>query len=114
MLDLMCDRFFWPHMAAQGKKHVEKCCPCLAFKARQHKAPLESIMATHSLELMHLNYLCLESGKGLEENVLVVTDLFTMYAQAYITKMQTAQMTAKTQWDKLIVHYGLLEKILAD
>ena len=47
MLDLMCDRFFWPHMAAQVKEHVGKCCPCLAFKARLPKAPLENIVATH-------------------------------------------------------------------
>ena len=71
-------------------------------------------MATHPLELVHLNYLCLEPGKGLEENVLVVTDHFIRYAHAYVTKTQTAQMTAKTLWDKFIVHYGLPEKILMD
>ena len=71
-------------------------------------------MATHPLEFVHLDYLCLEPGKGLEENVLVVTDHFTRYAQAYITKTQTTQMTAKTLWDKFIVHYGLPKKILSD
>ena len=71
-------------------------------------------MATHPLELVQLNYLCLEPGKSLEENVLVVTDHFTSYVQAYVTKTQTAQMTAKTLWDKFIVHYGLPEKILMD
>ena len=114
MLDLMCDRFFWPCMAAQAKEHVRKCCLCLAFKARQQKVPLENIMASHPLELVHLDYLCLEPGKGLEENVLVVTDHFTRYAQAYVTKTQTAQMTAKTLWDKFIVHCGLPKKILMD
>ena len=114
MLDLMCDWFFWPHMAAQAKEHVGKCHLCLAFKARQQKAPLKYIMATHPLELVHLDYLCLGPGKGLEENVLVITDHFTRYAQAYVTKTQTAQMTAKTLWDKFIVHYGLPKKILMD
>ena len=90
ILDLMCDRFFWPCMASQVKEHVGKCHPYLAFKARQQKAPLKNIVATHPLELVHLDYLCLEPGKGLEENVLVVTDHFTRYGQAYITKTQTA------------------------
>ena len=114
MLDLMHDRFFWPHMAAQAKEHIGKCCPCPAFKARQPKVPLENIMATHPLELVHLDYLCLEPGKGLEENVLVVTDHITKYAQVYVTRIQTTQMTAKTLWDKFIVHYGLPKKILMD
>ena len=39
MLDLKHDRFFWPCMAAQAKEHVGKCHMCLAFKARQPKAP---------------------------------------------------------------------------
>ena len=114
MLDLMCDRFFWPHMAAQVKEHIGKCHMCLAFKARQPKVPLENFMATHPLELVHLDYLCLEPGKGMEESVLVITDHFTRYAQAYVTKTQTAQMMVKTLWDKFIVHYGLPKKILTD
>ena len=114
MLDLMCAWFYWSCMAAQAKEHIGKCCLCLAFKAKQPKGPLENIMATHPLELVHLNYLCLEPGKGIEENVLVVTDHFTRYALAYLTRTQTAQTTARTQWDKFIVHYGLPEKILSD
>ena len=86
MLDLMHDRFFWPRMAVQAKEHIGKCCPCLAFKARQPKAPLKNIVATHPLELVHLDFLCLEPGKGQEENVLVITDHFTSYTQAYVTR----------------------------
>ena len=114
MLDLMRDRFFWPHMAVQAKEHIGKCCPCLAFKARQPKVPLENIVATDPLELVHLDFLCLEPGKGWEENVLVITDHFTRYAQAYVTRTQTAQTIAKTLWDKFIIHYGLPKKILTN
>ena len=85
MLDLMCDQFFWPHMAAQVKEHIDKCHTYLTFKAKQPKALLEYIVATHPLELVHLDYLCLEPGKGLEENVLVVTAHFTHHSQAYVT-----------------------------
>ena len=95
MLDSMCDRLLWPYMAAQVKEHVRKCHLCLAFKARQPKAPLKNIMATHPLELVHLDYLCLEPGKGWEENVLVVTNHFTRYTQAYVTRIQTAQRLPK-------------------
>ena len=114
MLDLMCDRFFWPCMAAQVKEHIGKCHPCLAFKARQQKCLLKTPWLLIPLEMVHLDYLCLEPGKGLEENVLVITDHFTRYTQAYVTRTQTAQIMAKTLWDKFIVHYGLPKKILTN
>ena len=101
-------------MVAQAKEHIDKCHSFFVFKAKQPKAPLENVVATHPLELVHLNYLCLEHGKGLEENVLVVTDHFTRFVQAYVTKTQTAQTTVRTLWDRFIVHYGLPEKILSD
>ena len=49
---------------------------------------MENVVATCPLELIHLNYLCLEPGKGKEENILVVTDHFTHYAQVYVTQSQ--------------------------
>ena len=45
---------------------------------------MENIVATYPLELVHIDYLCLEPGKSKEENVLVVMDHFTHYAQAYV------------------------------
>ena len=75
---------------------------------------MESIVPTHSLDLVHIDCLCLEPGKGKEENILVVTDHFTQYAQAYITWSQMAQTMAKVLWDNFIVHYGLPEKIPLD
>ena len=95
MLDLMHDHFFLPCMAAQAKKHIEKCHQCITFKAKQPRTPQENIVATHPLELVHLNYLCLEPGKREEENVLVVSDHFTQHTQAYVTQSQPALTRAK-------------------
>ena len=101
-------------MAVQVKEHVEKCPNCVIFKEKQQRASMESIVATHSLELVHINCLCLETGKGKEETVLVVTDHFTWYTQAYITQSQIAQTVVKVLWDNSVIHYRLLEKILLD
>ena len=48
------------------------------------------------------------------ENVLVVTDHFTRYAQAFPTKSQTAKVTAKVLWHNFICHYGFPEKFISD
>ena len=101
-------------MAVQANEYVVKCHQWIILKAKQQKAPMENIVATHHLELVHIDYLCLEPGKGKEENVLVVTGHFTWYAKAYVTQLQTAQTTAKVLWDNFIVHSRLPEKILLD
>ena len=101
-------------MAVQVKEHVKKCSQCVTLKVKQQKDPMESIVATHPLKLVHLDYLCLEPGKGREENILLVTNPFTWYAHAYITQLQMAQTMAKVLWDNFIVHYRLPENILLD
>ena len=45
-------------------------------------APLQPILVSQSLELVHLDYLTLEPSKGNIENVLVITNHFTRYALA--------------------------------
>ena len=76
--------------------------------------PLKPLSTSRPMELVHLDYLCLEPCKGNIENVLVVTDHFTRYAQAFPTKTQTAQTKAKVLWDNYICHYGFPEKIISD
>ena len=44
-------------------------------------------------------FLCLEKSKGGIENVLVVTDHFSRYAQAYLTKYQKACTVAQCSVD---------------
>ena len=47
-------------------------------------------------------------------NVLIITDHFTKYAEAYVMPKQTAVMVATTSWENFLVHYGWPEKILTD
>ena len=86
MHDLMYDHLFWSQITTQVKEHIERCCQCATFKAKQQWAHLKHIVATHLLELVYIDYLSLDPGKGREENVLVVTDHFTFYAQVYVTQ----------------------------
>ena len=74
---------------------------------------MENADATYPMELVHMDYLKIEANEGGNDvHILVVTDYFTPYAQAIVTSSQTDKCTAQNLWDKFLVHYGLLEKIL--
>ena len=113
-LSLLRERFFWPNMQVEATQHIAKCSRCLKRKSTPHVAPLQPILVSQPLELVHLDYLSLEPSKGNIENVLVITDHFTRYALAYASKTQTAQATARILWDNFICHYGFPEQFISD
>ena len=76
---------------------------------------MENVEATYPMELVHMDYLTIEANEGGKDvHILVISDHFTYNAQAIVTSLQTAKCTVQNLWDKFIVHYGLLEKILTD
>ena len=101
-------------MQEEATQHVLKCSRCLRRKTPPQVAPLQPILVTQPLELVHMDYLSLEPSKGNIENVLVITDHFTRYALAYPSKTQSAQATARILWDNFICHYGFPEKFISD
>ena len=113
-LSLLRERFYWPGMQEEATQYVMRCSRCLRRKTPPQVAPLQPILVTQPLELVHMDYLSLEPSKGNIENVLVITDHFTRYALAYPSKTQTAHATARILWDNFICHYGFPEKFISD
>ena len=75
------ERFYWPGMHKQATLYVNKCQNCLKRKAIPDVAPLQPIIASQPMELVHMG---LFVHRNLQreniENVLVITDHFTRYA----------------------------------
>ncbi len=88
--------------------------PAKRKTAPTRSAELVNITSSAPLELVCVDYLSLERSKGGFENILVVTDHFTRYAQAIPTRNQTARTTARVLFDSFIVHYGFPATIHSD
>ena len=91
-LGLLQERFFWPKMVEDVQTHICTCERCLRFKQPQEKAEIKPILVSYPMELVHLDFLTLgeKAGDAKSTNILVITDHFTKYAQAYVTPKQTA------------------------
>ena len=114
-MTLLRPRCFWPGMASDVKDHVRECARCVRRKHPVNQvAPLQNVFTTQPMELVCMDYLTLETSKGGFENILVVTDHFTKYSQAYPTRNQTAKMTAQVLYNNFIVHYGFPARLHSD
>ena len=94
--------------------YINRCARCLRRKSQSDQALLLNIEVNQPLELIHLDYLKIEPSKGNVENVLIITDHFSRYAQAFPSKTQTALATAKLLWNNFILHYGFPSKIITE
>ena len=104
---LVKTRFFWLRMDSDMERKVLQCDRCIRQKTRPvPAAELVNITSNAPMDIVCIDYLPLEMSKGGYENVLVITDHFTLYAQAFPTRNQTAKTTARILYDNFIIHYG--------
>ena len=114
-LGLLQERFFWPKMIEDIRNHIKTCERCTKCKQPPEREKMKPIQCTYPLELVCIDFLMIgKEGTDKATNVMVITDHFTRYAQAYITYKQAAPVVAKTLQDQFLVHYGWPTKILTD
>jgi len=114
VLDLLKSRFYWPFMKDYVSAYVSKCENCLKRKKVEPIAELVPITTSSPMELVSMDFLCLESSVGGYSNILVLTDHFTRYAMATPTRNQSAKTTAKALVDLFVNHYGMPQRLHSD
>ena len=87
---------------------VRNCLKCRIFEAKPQISPLEPILCTELLDLVHIDYISMEVTVGTTEkpvmkNVLVVEDHFTCFTQAYVTNNHTARTMAHVLYKRVFL-----------
>ena len=72
-------------------KAVANCGWCIQYEAKGQLPPMQPIVCTGPMELVHIDYVGMEVTVAAKEklvvkNVLVVVDHFTRYVQAFVNK----------------------------
>ena len=78
------------------------------------KSCFVNITYTTPIELVCIDDMSLERSKGGFENILVITDHFSRYAQAIPTRNQTATTTVKALYDNFFLHCEFPVKLHSD
>ena len=99
-------------MAQRMMLSVCNCEKCRIFEAKPQIPPMEPILCTEPLDLVHIDYMSMEVTMGVKEklvvkNVLMVEeDYFTHYTQAYVTNNHTARTMAHVLYIEFFSVFG--------
>ncbi len=111
----MKPRVYWPGMDTFVQEGIRTCGRCIRRKKSPPRAAgLVNLTSSAPMEFVCVDYLSLEVSKGGYENILVITDHFSRYAQAMPTRNQTARTTARVLYDNFFVHYGFPSVLHSD
>ena len=118
-LALAEERFWWPKMVEDCRASVKGCQRCKIFEGAVVKAPLCPIKVYAPLEQVHIDFTSTESTMELNQlpsvkNVLVVTDHFTRYSMAFVTKDQKVKTVTRILYKRFISVFGTPTKLLSD
>ena len=108
---LLQERFWWLKMRMQMMMNLQNCEKCKVYEKKDPKVPLCSIAATEPMDCIHVNLVGMKvtietKKKPVVQKVLVVTDHFSHFVQAYKIKNKRAITIAKCLYDNYFRHYS--------
>ena len=118
-LSLLKERFWWPGMTQRMMMSVRNCPKCHIFKAKPQIPPMEPILCTEPLDLVHIDYVSMEVMVGVTEkpvvkNILVVEDQLTCFTQAYVTNNHTTRTMARVLYNEFFSVFGFPRRLMSD
>ena len=107
-------RVFWPGMTSDTVLYCAQCERCVTAKmGKKLHTKMGRLVASQPLEVLAIDFTVLEPAQGYE-NVLVCTDVFSKFTQAFPTRDQTAKTVAKTLVKEWFVRFGVPIRIHSD
>ena len=70
-LSLLRERFWWLVMAQRMMLSVCNCEKCRIFEAKPQIPPMEPILCTEPLDLVHIDYVSMEVTVGVKEKLVI-------------------------------------------
>ena len=113
---LLAERCYWPGAYSAVQDHCKECVRCGLGKAALPAAhpPTGHLTASRPLEVVALDFSLLERSRDGFEQVLVVTDVFTKYTQAFPTRDQKAHTVARVLVERWFYQVGVPERLHSD
>ena len=106
-------RLYWPTMFMDTNHWLSQCEWCLVAKGdyTEPKTLQGSLVALQPLKLLCIDFTKADIAKGGKENILVLTDAFSKYSQAFVISNQKSLTVAKLLVEKWFSVFGIPTRI---
>ena len=106
-------------MAKQMRQTIRACTHCLQYEGGLPKTPLCPIVATAPLDLLHVDFISIETTLEPNQssrvtNVLVFQGHFTKHVLAYLTPDQSVKSVVKFLYGGYISIFWALARLLSN
>ena len=110
VLDILHQKVYWLFMVKDTDFWISQCERCLISKGdyTEPKTKQGSLTAQQPLELLCIDFTKADVAKGGKENILVLTDAFSKYSQAFVTNNKKPLQLPKHGWKSGSVSLGFL------
>ena len=116
VIELLHVKVYWPSMFADTDRWLAQCERCHIAKGdyAEPKTQQGTLTANQPLDLLCIDFTKADPLKGGKENILVLTDVFSKFSQAFVTSSQKAIIVAKLLVEKLFSIFGVPARIHSD
>lgn len=114
--ELVRQRCYWPMMRRDIEEWCKLCQRCLVAKGEVPTVRTFSghLLASKPLEVIALDFTLMDKASDGHENVLIITDIFSKFTQAYPTMNQKAETVVKILTEKWFYSFGVPKRIHSD
>ena len=104
VIELLQSKVYWPLMFTDTNRWLAQCEWCHIAKGdyTEPKTQQGTLTAIQPLELLCIDFTKADPSKGGKENILILTDAFSKFSQAFVTSSQRAIIVAKLLVEKMV------------
>ena len=116
-IERIAKNYWWPNMAEEIRNWVRECQVCQVHDRRKkgQRATLKPITAERPFELVGMDILsCLKPSKEGNRHIIVFTDYYTKWAEAYAIPDMEAHTVAKVLVKNIIARHGAPERMITN
>ena len=113
VMQTLRQRFYWPTMWGDCRRHVRSCHECQIRSVRKVESPLFISTPATIFVKIHMDVMFMPKSKGLRY-IVAATDDLSAAGEGRALSNNTATLIGKFLWEEILCRYGAVGQITTD